>query len=144
MDWYSKGTLTTSNQCQYYTCCRNIKNLCMVPETSISQDGLCFIENSKGEWGWEEGARGEGWGGLKSQKLFQTWNLGTREGGGGFEPNLLCRRTINIFWDKLGFGSWFPITRSSSCTFSITFRICMLGVTMSPELRLFYTGKIAE
>lgn len=55
----------------------------MVPETSISQGGLRFIKNSKGEWGWGEGARGEGWGGLKSQKSFQTWNLGMREGGRG-------------------------------------------------------------
>ena len=39
----------------------------MAPETFISQGGLSFIENYKGDWGM--GVRGDGWGCLKSQTL---------------------------------------------------------------------------
>ena len=68
----------------------------MVPEASISQGGLCCIENSKGDWGRRLGVTV----GLSQKPKFIKVRTkpgifrGMREGAGCFKPNFLCRRSI--------------------------------------------------
>ena len=110
----------------------------MVPEASISQGGLCCIENSKGEWG-----QGLGVGLSQKPKILtegmnKTWNFQRNEGGREGEVLSQTSYVGGVFSTGT---NW---VLAVCCIFSIILMICMLVVIISVVLRLFSARKIVE